>query len=301
MKYFFLFADREFVGTNCDHCLTSLGEYVLASPLCSRTKYCSAGCLARALRSHHRYESLVMDSLYRAGSEAWILAYRLVATKSLGEWREVEKRLGEHNEGLGTEEGDLYESEDILTVYNLVTHDSGTRREPPLLMKESLTALFFLRCLQSRHYFNSSPVKAGKLSSDEMFIARLIHHFMRVVFYNSHEVTELRPSKHSWSSNIIVKTGVAINPSLALINHSCDPNYARVERGIAVTAFSTREIPSGAEILDVYSGTFVRSELEQREEVHTRYNFQCRCEACSHEWPCQNMLVGSQNNRGKQN
>ena len=265
---------------------------MLASPLCSRTKYCSPGCLATALRSHHRYESLVMDSLYRAGCEAWILAYRLVATKSLEEWREVEKRLGKHNEGLGTEEGDLYESEDILTVYNLVTHDSGTKREPPLLMKESLTALFFLRCLQSRHYFNSSPVKPGKLSSDEMFISRLIHHFMRVVFYNSHEVTELRPSKDSWCSNKIVKTGVAINPSLALINHSCDPNYARVERGIAVTAFSTREIRSGAEILDVYSGTFVRSELEQREEVHTRYNFQCRCEACSRQWPCQNMLVG---------
>ena len=284
-------ADRQFVGSNCDNCLARLGQYVLPSPLCSRCQYCSPACQARALRTHHRYESLVMDSLYRAGSEAWILAYRLVANRSLGEWRGLQQRLGEHNDSLGTGEAELYESEDILTVYNLVTHDTEAEREPPLLMKECLTALFFLRCLQSRHYFNSSPVKPGKLTSDEMFIARLIHHFMRVVFYNAHEVTELQPSKDTWSANKIVKIGVAINPSLALINHSCDPNYARVERGTAVTAFSTRLIPAGAEILDVYSGTFVRSEREQREEVHTRYNFRCGCEACRHQWPGHSMLV----------
>ena len=36
---------------------------------------------------------------------------------------------------------------------------------------------------------------------------------------------------------------------------------------------------------DVYSGTFVSSDIESRSEVHSRYNFQCVCEACRNQWP----------------
>ena len=46
----------------------------------------------------------------------------------------------------------------------------------------------------------------------------------------------------SWAENRIVRIGVSLNPSLALINHSCDPNYARVVRGKQVLGFSTRKI-----------------------------------------------------------
>ena len=45
-----------------------------------------------------------------------------------------------------------------------------------------------------------------------------------------------------WRLNKVIKIGVALNPSLALINHSCDPNYARVVRGKSVLAFATRNI-----------------------------------------------------------
>ena len=82
-------------------------------------------------------------------------------------------------------------------------------------------------------------------------------------------MTELQPSER-WCENKINKIGVAINPSLALINHSCDPNYARVERGKDVMAFATRRINAGEEILDVYSGTWVASDMETRSEVHNR-------------------------------
>ena len=103
------------------------------------------------------------------------------------------------------------------------------------------------------------------------------------------QVTELQPN-NKWTCNKIVKIGVAINPSLALINHSCDPNYARVEKGKNVLAFATRLIRKGEEILDVYSGTFVTSEQEDRAEVHQRYNFECRCQACSLNWSTGNLL-----------
>ena len=47
----------------------------------------------------------------------------------------------------------------------------------------------------------------------------------------------------------------------------------------------------GEEILDVYSGTFLKSDLETRAEVHARYNFSCRCRACEADWPREQLLV----------
>ena len=56
------------------------------------------------------------------------------------------------------------------------------------------------------------------------------------------QVTQLVRDQTDWTLNKVVKIGVALNPSLALINHSCDPNYARVVRGKNVLAFATRKI-----------------------------------------------------------
>ena len=83
-------------------------------------------------------------------------------------------------------------------------------------MKEALTALFFLRVLQLRGYCSPSSSQST-LSSEELETALLLHHFMRVVFYNSHEASALVANPQSGKK--VSKIGVAINPSLALINH----------------------------------------------------------------------------------
>ena len=64
-------------------------------------------------------------------------------------------------------------------------------------------------------------------------------------------MTQLVRDPQNWSQNKILKIGVALNPSLALINHSCDPNYARVVRGKSVLAFATRNIRKVETLLDI--------------------------------------------------
>ena len=289
---FATFLDRKFVNTNCDNCTRPVSLYhMLGCPNCSLARYCSEECQKTALASHHKNECLVQDTLYKSGTGAWILAYRIVGSRNLSYWTDLKKKLVSHNEDLGIEE-EVYDSEDVMTVFNLVTHDTAAR-EAPILMKECITALFFLRSLQAKNYFgrdSSDKPRTGTLSADEMFIAMLLHHFMRVVFYNCHELTELQRGSQ-WSENKIVKIGVAINPSLALINHSCDSNYARVMSGRHVKAFATRTIKAGEEILDVYSGTFAASEADDRSVVHARYNFCCLCPACKNAWPTQTLLA----------
>ncbi len=74
--------------------------------------------------------------------------------------------------------------------------------------------------------------------------------------------------------------GCAVNPLLALINHSCDANYGRVwttaatdsgaSRAPLVTAYTTRTVAQGEELTDCYSMTFAMSGRDERRAVHSR-------------------------------
>ena len=63
------------------------------------------------------------------------------------------------------------------------------------------------------------------------------------------------------------RIGVCLNPTLALINHSCDPNYGRVwVKGTKqVVALCTRTILPGEQICDSYSGVFGVANIESRQ------------------------------------
>ena len=57
-------------------------------------------------------------------------------------------------------------------------------------MMQAMTAIFLLRCLKAKKYYvadaDASPTL---LTETELFLARLLHHFMRVTYYNTHEIT----------------------------------------------------------------------------------------------------------------
>ena len=58
---------------------------------------------------------------------------------------------------------------------------------------------------------------------------------MRVTYYNTHEVTTTDEDTDGvgfGSDRLSMRRiGRATNPSLALLNHSCDPNYRRISVG----------------------------------------------------------------------
>ena len=137
-----------------------------------------------------------------------------MASRPLDKWNSL--KLGSPDESFGLEGDEVYSSKDVRTVHSLVTHQEGAHRSAPALMKEALTALFFLRVLQLRGYCSLSSSHTT-LSLEELETALLLHHFMRVVFYNSHEASALVANPQSGKK--VSKIGVAINPSLALINH----------------------------------------------------------------------------------
>ena len=108
-------------------------------------------------------------------------------------------------------------------------------------MMQSLAAIFLLRCLKAKNYYPVEPNADPTLLSDtEMYLSLLIHHFMRVTYYNTHEVTTTDEDTNGVGFGTdrlaMRRIGRATNPTLALLNHTCDPNYRRISVGRQVKA-----------------------------------------------------------------
>ena len=182
---------------------------------------------------------------------AWSLAYQALV-KNPPEFclKQRDLFLGDSEKlgAAGTNAPDfVYRSEDIVAFNSLVTHSGNSGKEPAELMMQSLVTVFLLRCLRHSGYLtpktaaNNSGAAAELLSADELFFAAVLQRFMRVTFYNSHEMSRAD------SRNLeVTRIGRATNPSLALVNHSCYPNYRRLYVGNRTLGFATRPIPKGA-------------------------------------------------------
>ena len=147
-----------------------------------------------------------------------------------------------------------------MCFHNLVTHDNNGKKQAPELMMQAMTAIFLLRCLRTKSYYPPSISGDPTILSDtELYLARLLHHFMRVTYYNTHEITTITEDTdeeafgsgnafnvtHSPERIRVRRIGRATNPSLALLNHSCDPNYRRVSVGRYTLGFAIKTIHKG--------------------------------------------------------
>lgn len=74
--------------------------------------------------------------------------------------------------------------------------------------------------------------------------------------------------------------GVALDPKIALLNHSCEPNaYVTFQGGTAVIR-AYRPIPAGDPILISYISVRMRH-ADRHRELWRRYLFDCQCARCT--------------------
>ena len=67
-------------------------------------------------------------------------------------------------------------------------------------------------------------IPRGALEGDTLDTALMVHRLMRAVRFNCHEVLD----GQMIDDEGLERVGFALNPNLAMINHSCDPNIGRV-------------------------------------------------------------------------
>ena len=115
---------------------------------------------------------------------------------------------------------------------------------------------------------------------------------METATMNSHEIGIVEcPADQSWMSAQTRAVGCAIEPTLVLLNHSCDPTMVRVNSGHSTIAFASRNIKKGEEITDSYSYPYdVTPKDERLTYLENKYKFACKCKACNENWKTANEL-----------
>ena len=107
-------------------------------------------------------------------------------------------------------------SKHAAAIDSLVTHYGSSWYVAPELMKEALVAVFLTRMLTDAR---------GVLEGSALEAATTVHRLMRAVRFNCHEVLDGFSVDDGSPPD---RVGFALNPNLAMINHSCDPNIGRV-------------------------------------------------------------------------
>jgi len=231
------------------------------------------------------------DVLYKAQLGSWYLGYRALTSLPWTHYLDNKDKFISHDEKAGVgEAGVEISSQDIMSFHNLVTHDGATKKAAPELMMQCHVTVFLVRALVATGYIKGN--KTGEFNEEQMYCGQLLHHFMRAAYFNTHEICDIEKTGDKWDQNIIQRIGRVTNPSLALINHSCDPNYRRVSHGRTTYGFASKPILKGQEITDIYCKPFSGSLLEERHRSLAKYNFRCECPACVNNWPTIDAMEG---------
>ena len=227
--------------SHCWHCLRC-AQSPLPCPACSGVMFCSAACRDLATSSYHQFECGHTELLYQAGLGAWQLAYRALTARPWQFYRDNSDLWLHHDERAGVASDTVFRSEDLESFNNLVTHDGLGGKQAPELMMQCHVVVFLVRLMVARGYLHHQG-EDPEFGEEEMLAGRILHHFMRAAYYNTHEITELETlGKGNFEENKVRRIGRVTNPSLALINHSCDPNYRRVSDGTVTYGFACKPI-----------------------------------------------------------
>jgi len=306
-----IFTESPIVSTVCDEhvesiCLVCL-RYTTAPlpcPTCSDVSFCSLSCRSLALNGFHKYECKLTQLFIHTGIKdlpLLLMALRSITQQPVEYFVKNKDKFSCPDAKFGLE--DQYMSTDYSTIFNLCTHRE--KREPYDLYTKTVFACFLLRCLQETGYFKSvtSEPPSTSVTDEEVLICRLLKHFLECIQFNTHTVesifenrmvawdTETRLWKSSQRINIgdsieTNRIGGAVYPTLALVNHSCDPNFVIIFWGRTAIAVASRTIFKGEEMNDNYGANYANTPLATRRKTMERSHwFTCACRACENNFP----------------
>ena len=223
------------------------------------------------------------------------LALRCITRKPLKYF--LDKRLEtftQYDSSSGIEKGDsAYHSQDYKRLFNLARSETGLEER----MEAYMVAVYLLRILQEMEYFGPKS-DTSSLTEEEVYIGMLLAHFVQVAERNSQSMNELGEDQQGLTTlpQILafepLPVGFGIHPTLALVNHSCEPNTVKVQHGGKTILVAARRIEQGEQICDNYGPNFYTSPLQERKR---ELGFACTCTACEENWPLLGKLSSTLN------
>ncbi|XP_072746253.1 SET and MYND domain-containing protein 4 isoform X2 [Anoplolepis gracilipes] len=285
----FLLAENRL--THCHLCFARIFVSIPAACCtCSCVAYCSRRCRDMDAKVHLRECKLLPILWHSKASVTCFLALRAITQKSFEEIMKLKKQLMDSGSSLNISVKNPYRGDDYMAFYNLVTHED--KRLPEDIFHRAYMAAWLFRLLRTGAYLPESIKTAdtadSKLSDEELFIAELLLHNLQLLQFNSHEISELIKLKKektlAKAKSIFIGGGVY--PTVAMLNHSCNPGVVRYFIGTTMVVRAARTIRTGEEISENYGPIFTTTpETERKRRLRVQYWFDCNCEACSGHWP----------------
>ena len=264
--------------SHCHHCLRRSAA-LLPCARCADAMFCGEACL-RGARSYHQVECACLATLREAGVGKWgHLALRTVV---------VAGGVPAGGDGPTTP----YRWDDFGAVARLVSH-TGDRTTADLF-RRAVTAAALTLCLQRTGYLPAASTTGttAETTATERRVGGLLLSLLQILPCNAHEVSELRLNLDAVAASTSVETGAAIYATLSLFNHSCDPAVVRHFYGDVCVVRAIKSVKRGDELADNYGVLFaLQTRTERREKLKAQYHFECRCTACTHDWPLYQHLM----------
>merc|ERR1719322_342637 len=133
-----------------------------------------------------------------------------------------------------------------------------------------------------------------KFTEDEKFISAVLIYVFQLLRYNMHAILAedvSGDSPNNWNKWISKSMGTAIYPTLALLNHSCDPNITKYFDGKKVVVVAGKKIFKGEEVTENYFPFYPYISTEDRQKFLLKhYCFDCKCVACEADYPMKEFI-----------
>jgi len=262
----------KYAETHCYNCFSIIYIPVPCTQ-CSAVVFCSRQCRNSAWNTYHWAECSYGELLTPSScAKIGHLALRLVMTvgvDSLLAYLKTNPAESQHPDKVGMSDEGIYSGD-----YNSVCHLVGNSkiRKTQDLLDFTVTACFLMKILVVSGYLQ--PIAHCETDIELVGGAMLDH--LHIIQCNAKRIVEMSyPERFDDPKPVFV--GVGVYPTVALVNHSCDPNADLNFYGNAVVVRAIRNIYEGEEICISYGPTFY--EVKQRtrgSQLKDAYHFTCR-------------------------
>jgi len=173
-----------------------------------------------------------------------------------------------------------------VSLYGLLSHAES--RGPAELFQYALLAVWITDLLYRTAFLDAGG--GGPDDAERATVGGVVLRFLQIVTCNGVEVTELRLSDTLHRSHP-GSVGLALYPTVSLLNHACDPVIELVFYGDRCAVRAVQNARAGRELFVDYGHVYYAvGRAERRAALARQYHFDCQCVACSLDWPLKSRL-----------
>jgi len=164
-----------------------------------------------------------------------------------------------------------------VSLYGLLSHTES--RSPAELFQYTLLAIWLTDIL-----YRTAFARSGSDDKEQVMIGGIVLRFLQIVACNAVEITELQVADTLHRSHP-VSIGLALYPTVSLLNHSCDPVLELIFYDDACVVRAVQNTRTGRELFIDYGQVYyVTGRADRRDALSRQYYFDCQCVACSLDW-----------------